>query len=133
MNGYLFERCFVSIVSRLATEKHGSHSEFGRTVFLDAESPVNVWRNIRNGNRGKLRDVSLKDAFNMAEAMNMNFADLCWNVQRELAAGWTLEQDICHQEEPKRGRPKKIEKDSEIVPPVPVTTAHSEHEKNIAQ
>ena len=109
MNCYEFERCFVSFVSKLAVEKYGNHSSFARVVFPEAESPINVWRNVRNGNRGKLRDITLKDACNMAQALEMDLETLCWKVHREIKEGWTPAQDVCHQEETKPGRPKKSE------------------------
>ena len=126
--GFLFERCFVSFVSKLALERCGSHSEFGRLVFTDAESPINTWRNIRNGNRGKLRDITLKEAFQMAEALGTDLETLCWKVQKELEGGWTLAQDICHQEEAKSGRPRKRNKEESQLVPQP---APSESQKNL--
>lgn len=69
----------------------------------------------------------------MASALGMDLETLCWKVRREIEEGWTLEQDVCRQEEPKRGRPKKSEKSSESLHPVPVTTAPSELQKNVEQ
>ena len=129
MNGYTFERCFVSFVSRLAVENCGNHSEFARIAFSDSEAPANVWRNIRNGNRGKLRDVTLTDAFNMASTLGMDLETLCWKVRREIEEGWTPEEDVCYQEDSKPGRRKKR---TENVQPLP-DTEPGKAEKNMRQ
>lgn len=129
MDGYIFERCFVSYVSRLAVEQCGNHSEFARIAFDGVEAPANTWRNIRNGNRGKLRDVTLKDAFNMASSLGMDLETLCWKVRREIEEGWTPEQDVCHQEDGKPGRRKKR---AEGAQP-PSQSASGKAEKNFCQ
>ena len=109
MIGYIFERCLVAIVNKMAEEKFSSHSEFAKLAFPLAEAPTNNWRHVRNGsNRGKARRLGVEDAYNIAAALAIDIEVLFWKTRREIEEGWTLEQDIANlASRTKAGRPPK--------------------------
>lgn len=106
MDALLFERCLVSLVAEKAIEKYGTHADFAKIAFAGTAAPLNVWRAIRNGQKGKPREVSLRDAVQMADAIGMDLEVLCWQVARKLADGWASDDDVCLKPSP-RGRPQR--------------------------
>ena len=106
MNELLFERCLVYVVSRLADDLFQTETAFADKVFTDTSSPVNAWRAVRNGQKGGFRKVSVREAWNMAEAVGMSIDSLFFKVVRELGEGWTMEQDVSLRKSD-AGRPSK--------------------------
>lgn len=131
MNGYLFERCMVTLVCKLVEENFPSHTEFAKRVFGDSENPSNAWRYIRNGQKGKPKRLGVEDAFNMACALGMDLETLCWKVHRELKEGWSLSEDIYNLEQNKPGRPRKNDKKSDNS--LPLLNSTLLPEKNLHQ
>ena len=106
---YIFERCFLRLVEKLARQAGLSDAEFSIKAFQGAENPAKAWQHLRNGNRGKYRRVTLEDAYSMANALGKDFTQLYWKTQDELENGWSLAQDGMPTEKKAAGRPLKNE------------------------
>lgn len=109
MNGEIFERCLVYVLGKRAEELGLNDTEFSNKVPAlkkKTGTPQNAWRAIRNGQRGKFREVSIEEAYDMAIAVGTTVDKLCWDVFNELRNGWSLEKDVSL-DKSKPGRPSK--------------------------
>lgn len=113
MNGKLLERCFVNLIDAMIEEgkiAYPSRSSFAEAAFPGGENPTKIWQNIRKGQKGKPRDVSISEAYSMARACGENLDRLLVKAEVMIEQGWTLEQDIFNQEgSSKPGRPRKAD------------------------
>lgn len=78
-----FQLFFVYEVSRMASERGFSHSEFGRRVFGE-HSGSRIWRVARQLGRG--RSISLVDCYNMAEVLEVDLPSLLWKTTQRANA-----------------------------------------------
>lgn len=113
MNGKLLERCFVNLVCSFVGKEpeNGfcfpqSHADFAKKAFASSSSPIKTWQAIRLGQRGKARNVSIEESYQMAEAINEKVDRLMIKAESLIQLGWTLEQDVFNSLEAKQaGRP----------------------------
>lgn len=105
--GYLFSRCMVALVSRMAIEQFGTHSNFARATFKENKDPINVWRQLRNQTGKDKRKLSLDDVCAISETLHLDVASLCKTVSKEIEAGWSESEDVQNLERMKGGSPKR--------------------------
>lgn len=77
----VFEKLFIEVMAERVEAAKMSHSEFGRRVFGE-ESGARAWRATREKNRK--RGLGIGEAYMMAEALDMEFPALMWEVMQEI-------------------------------------------------
>lgn len=85
-----------------------THAEFARAAFFYEANPVKTWQAIRLGQKGKPREVSVAEAFYLAEAMGEKIDRLLIKSELMIESGWDVKSDVFEKEENKQpGRPSK--------------------------
>lgn len=77
----LFENLFVEAMVKRVETAGMSHSEFGRRVFGE-DSGARAWRATREKERK--RGLGIGEAYMMAEALDVEFPALIWEVMQEI-------------------------------------------------
>lgn len=77
----LLENLFVEAMARRVEAAGMSHSEFGRRVFGE-DSGARAWRATREKERK--RGLGIGEAYMMAEALDVEFPTLVWEVMQEI-------------------------------------------------
>lgn len=83
MNGHIFERCLVEVMTEMAEKKGLKHKPLAIVAWPDRKDPGTKWRKIRNGTDP--RGFQVQDAYDLATAMGISFLELC-----EMAQGLLL-------------------------------------------
>lgn len=104
--GYVFERCFVSIICQKLRENGITHTATANMAFADRKNGVNTWRDIRNFDRPKKpQRLNLGEAVALAAVAGEPLHAILIEVGYALKNGWDIERDdpspLCRE---KRGR-----------------------------
>ncbi|XPV75163.1 MAG: hypothetical protein ACNI27_11020 [Desulfovibrio sp.] len=84
MNGLEFERQFVQLVAEHVEASEMTHADFGRRAF-GSEGP-RMWRKIRDPqNAGSPRKLTLAEAYQIADALGVEFPTLVWQIHQRVA------------------------------------------------
>lgn len=79
MNGLQFERALVELIADLSTKKGLKAKPLAEIAWPHRKDAGTKWRKIRNGDAP--RELSVRDAYDLACAMGVSITDLCGAVQ----------------------------------------------------
>ena len=131
MNGKLLQRCFVNILHSMLMEemnkpspRYKSNMDFAQKAFPNDTNAHKTWQSIKLGQKGKPREVSIEEAFGLAQAFDEKVDRLLVKAEVLIENGWTLEQDVFYESEaklPGRRSKKTSEKNADQGPRPPTT------------
>ncbi len=75
-----FVQVYLETIEVLRQKQGLSHSDIARAAFPLQQDPVGTYRKVRNSGRG----LKLTDACRLAQAVQQDFAALCWQVSQSL-------------------------------------------------
>ncbi|MCK9239398.1 hypothetical protein [Desulfocurvus sp.] len=78
----IFSQNFLDAVEAARIRQGRSHSDIARAAFPAQRDPVGTYRKLRNSGR----TVKLADAYRLAQAVQLDFASLCWQVSQAMLA-----------------------------------------------
>jgi hypothetical protein len=78
----LFSQNFLDAIEAARIQQGRSHSDIARAAFPAQRDPVGTYRKLRNSGR----TVKLADAYRLAQAVQLDFASLCWQVSQAMRA-----------------------------------------------
>ena len=76
----LFSQNFLDAIEAARIRQGRSHSDIARTAFPTQKDPVGTYRKLRNSGR----TVKLADAYRLAQAVQLDFSSLCWQVSQAM-------------------------------------------------
>lgn len=95
---YIFERCLIRYAyKKFIGDGVENYTEFAKSVFKGVADPVTTFRSVRQG-KPKPRRIRLDEAIRMAQVNHTDIASLCFNVQKEIESGWSLDDDFTPEE-----------------------------------
>lgn len=110
MDGNILERCVVTTVAEMLRDKKTmfkTEKEFAFAAFPKESDPPSLWKHLKNGQKGKPRNLQLAHAHGMAEALGIPLTKLLTMAELRIEAGWTCEQDTFNDLEAKKPGRKK--------------------------
>ncbi|WP_028586294.1 hypothetical protein [Desulfocurvus vexinensis] len=81
----IFSQNFLDAIEAARIRQGRSHSDIARAAFPTQKDPVGTYRKLRNSGR----TVKLADAYRLAQAVQLDFSSLCWQVSQAMQAPGT--------------------------------------------
>lgn len=84
--GIDFERKFINIISEMIGNNSTNFKEVAEKAFPNIAKPNNKLSCMMNiiKKTGKPQGIYLQDAYQLAEALNLNLPDFIWRICKEL-------------------------------------------------
>lgn len=76
----IFSQNFLDAIEAARIRQGRSHSDIARAAFPTQKDPVGTYRKLRNSGR----TVKLADAYRLAQAVQLDFSSLCWQVSQAM-------------------------------------------------
>jgi|GEM_PF-6224843 len=80
-NGMKFGKAMVQALTAVIADRKEKHDPVARRAWSYMADPARIWRRIR----GNQRDITVSEAYDMAVALELDFAAFVWNVMQALS------------------------------------------------